>query len=122
MTNLNDLFIVKETNLKFLLICANVRFSPSILQTSCLPRRSLREIHHSCCTWDDQRSKGRYRAGRRRRAIARLAKNRQSDGLIRARLFVGAVGRFGIAAKTVLSYSERLKLPEVGTSNSAKGG
>jgi len=54
-----------------------------------------------------------------RRAIAQLAKNRQSDGLIRARLFVG---RFGIAAKTVLSYSERLELPEVGTSSSAKGG
>jgi len=56
------------------------------------------------------------------RDCSRLAKNRQSDGLIRTRLFVGTVGRFGIAAKTVLSYSERLELPEVGTSSSAKGG
>lgn len=56
-------------------------------------------------------------------AIVRFAKNRSSDGLIRARLFVGIGGRSGarVVAKTVLSYSKRLELPEVGTSSSAKG-
>jgi len=54
-----------------------------------LPVRSLQsEIHHCCRAWDDRRSKDRRLPGRRR-AIVRLSKNRQSNGLIRIRLFAG---------------------------------
>jgi len=100
---------------KFILICANVHFS-SFFYTNFLFVSARSIILAARGTINDL--KVDYRACWRR-AIAQLAKNRQSDGLIRARLFVG---RFSIAAKTVLSYSERLELPEVGTSSSAKGG